>query len=69
MSHDQLTFHRTSFHVSFWRSVPWAEMVENRVWLALFLTAALSSTHRSERCLREEEGEDEGDEKQWEGKR
>ena len=46
-----LTFHKTSCQVSFWRRVPWAEMVEKRVWQALFLTADLSSTHRSDRCL------------------
>ena len=37
----------------FCRRVPWAEMVEKRVWLALFLTDARSSTHKSARCLGE----------------
>ena len=46
-----LTFHSTSCQVSFCRRVPWAEIVEKRVWQALLRTADLSSTQSSERCL------------------
>lgn len=44
-----VTFHKTFFQESSWSKPPCAEMVEKRVWPALFLTAGLPSTHKSPR--------------------
>lgn len=45
--HEQDTFHTTMCHVGCCSKGPWAAIVENIVWPALFLTAGRGSTHSS----------------------